>query len=326
VVVRQGAPVIGVPGSGYIKKGGWQSNLGFRYLFSDRHFVGDDEQEDREEEGSQVKNTVYTFDLGLTYGLTDRTTLSVSLPYLIADRSQLISGLEPDRNVTTARGIGDLIVTARRWMIDPTLDPQFNYQLGFGVKLPTGQPNASDTFKFVNEDGEPDREQRTVDQSIQPGDGGFGFTIDLSAFQKIGTQLALYGNGTYLFNPMETNGVDTFRGRDNESIMSIPDSYFARAGVQWSPFDHYTFGIGGRIEGVPVEDIIGGDDGFRRPGYAISIEPSVSYWAGRSIFSIAVPIAAYRNRTKSVPDEENDRHGDAAFADWILLVGWSFTF
>jgi hypothetical protein len=326
MVVRMGAPVIGVPGSGYIPEGHWQTNLGFRYLYSDRHFVGDDEQEQREEEGSQVKNTVYTFDLGLTYGITDRTSISVSLPYQIADRSQLISGLEPERNVTSARGIGDLIITGRRWMIDPACNPSGNFQLGLGVKLPIGQPNASDTFKFVNDQGEPDREQRTVDQSIQPGDGGFGFTTELSAFQKIGGQFGLYGNGTYLFNPMETNGVDTFRGRDNESIMSIPDSYMARLGVQWSPIEHYTFGLGGRIEGVPAEDIIGGSDGFRRPGYAISVEPSVSYWSGRGIFSVAVPIAAYRNRTKSVPDEENGRHGDAAFADWILLVGWSFTF
>lgn len=325
MVVRQGAPVIGVPGKGYLEEGGWQGNLGFRYLFSDRHFVGDDEQEDREEEGSQVKNTVYTFDFGLTYGLSARTTLSISLPFQIADRSQLIRDLG-ERNVTTARGIGDLIVTARRWMIDPTKDPRGNYQLGFGLKFPTGQPNATDTFKFVDENGEPDREQRTVDQSIQPGDGGFGFTVDLNAFQRIGEEWAVYGNGTYLFNPMETNGVDTFRGRDNESIMSIPDSYVARAGLQWAPIDHFTFGLGGRIEGVPAEDIIGGDDGFRRPGYAISVEPSVSYWVGRSIFSLALPVAVERNRTKSVPDEENGRHGDAAFADWVLLLGWSFQF
>jgi hypothetical protein len=324
VVVRQGAPVIGVPGSGYLPQGSWQTNLGFRYLFSDRHFVGDEEQEDREEQGSQVKNTVYTFDLGLTYALTGRTSLSVSLPFQIADRSQRIGDLAPERNVTTARGIGDLIVTARRWMLDPATHRDGNFQLGFGLKFPTGQPGASDTFKFIDENGEEELEQRTVDQSIQPGDGGFGFTIDVSAFKQLGN-FAPYFNGTYLFNPMETNGVNTYRGRQNESIMSIPDSYMARGGVQWSPIEHFTFGLGGRIEGVPVRDVIGGDDGFRRPGYALSVEPSVSYWKGRSIFSIAVPIAVERNRQKSVPDEENGNHGDAAFADWVLLAGWSFT-
>ena len=318
--------MIGVPGSGYLPKGSWQTNLGFRYLFSDKHFVGSDEQEDREEEGSQVKNTVYLFDLGLTYALTDRTSLSVSLPYQIADRSQQIGGLEPERNVTTARGIGDLIVTARRWMKDPALTPSWNYQLGFGLKFPTGEPNASDTFKFVDENGEADREQRTVDQSIQPGDGGFGFTTELSAFKTFGDHFGLYANGTYLFNPMETNGVDTYRGRVGESIMSIPDSYMARFGLQVSPIEHFTFGVGGRVEGVPAHDIIGGDDGFRRPGYAWSVEPSVSYWAGKHLFSIALPIALYRKRTENVSDEDRAGQGDAAFADWILLAGWSWTF
>lgn len=316
--------MIGAPEWAQLKKGGWQSSFGFRYQFSDKHFVGDDEQEDREEEGSQVKNTLYLFDFGLTYGLDDQTSLSVSLPFQIADRSQLIRDLAPERNVTTARGIGDLVLTARRWMRDLSEPRDWNYQLGFGLKFPTGQPNATDTFKFVNEDGEPDREQRTVDQSIQPGDGGFGFLIDVNTFKKFGDEFAGYLSGTYLFNPMETNGVDTYRGRDSESIMSIPDTYMARGGVQWAPAEKWAYGVGLRVEGVPSEDVFGGSDGFRRPGYAWSAEPSVSYAAGRSVFSVALPIALYRNRTKSVPDEEDGRHGDAAFADWVFLFGWTF--
>jgi hypothetical protein len=77
-----------------------------------------------------------------------------------------------------------------------------------------------------------------------------------------------------------------------------------------------------------VEDVFGGSDGFRRPGNAISVEPSIAYYQGRSIFSIAVPIAVSRNRTRSVSDKETSptAHGDAAFADWILLAGWTFTF
>jgi hypothetical protein len=197
--------------------------------------------------------------------------------------------------------------------------------LGFGLKLPTGQPNASDTFAFVNDDGVVDRETRTVDQSIQPGDGGFGFVFDLQAFKQWGN-FAPYLNITYLLNPQETNGVDTWRGRESESIMSVADQYLGRIGLQWVPDDHFAFGLGWRIEGVPPEDLIGGSDGFRRPGYATSVEPSMAYVAGRSVFSIAVPIALVRNRQQSVPDEDRDGHGDAAFADWVLLLGWSYTF
>jgi hypothetical protein len=317
--------VIGAPGSGYLPEGGWQASFGFRYQYSDRHFVGTDEQEDREEEGSQVKNALYTADLGLTYGLTDRTSLSVSLPYQVADRSQRISGLDGQRNVTSARGIGDMIVTLRRWMLEPAEHPTENLSLGLGLKFPTGQPNATDTFRFVDENGDVQQEVRTVDQSIQPGDGGLGFLIDVGAFKQFG-DFAPYFNGTYLFNPQETSGVKTWRSRPNEAIMSIADQYMVRMGVQWNCASNWTLGLGWRVEGVPVRDAIGGSDGFRRPGYATSIEPSVAYVRGPSVFSAAVPIALIRNRQQSVPDEELDRHGDAAFADWVLLLGWSYRF
>ena len=322
--VRAGAPVIGAPGGAYLPEGGWQSSLGFRYLHSERHFVGTKEQKHREEEGSQVKNNIYLFDLGLTYGLSERTSLSVSLPFQVADRSQLVRDLDT-RNVSTARGMGDLIVTARRWMLDPAEHPYGNVALGFGLKFPTGQPNATDTFLYADENGDPQREQRTVDQSIQPGDGGLGFTLDLSAFKQWDSYGA-YFNGTYLFNPMETNGVDTYRSRESESIMSIPDSYVARAGLTWAPENSLTLGLGGRIEGVPAKDVFGGSDGFRRPGYAVSVEPSATFALDRSVFSLSLPIALERNRVRSVPDMKEGRHGDAAFADWVLLLSWSYRF
>ena len=40
-----------------------------------------------------------------------------------------------------------------------------------------------------------------------------------------------------------------------------------------------------------------------------------------------VKSAEKRNRQRSVPDkQEEGRHGDAAFADWLLLFGWSYRF
>jgi hypothetical protein len=166
----------------------------------------------------------------------------------------------------------------------------------------------------------------TVDQSIQPGDGGFGALVDLQVFQRLAhSGFALYGSGTYLINPSNTNGVRTYRTAVGEEIMSVADQYLARVGVSYTDASWRGFGasLGGRMEGVPVEDLIGGSDGFRRPGYAVSIEPAVSYSRGPHTFSLAVPYAVERNRQRSVADRlVPGRHGDAAFADYVILLGY----
>jgi hypothetical protein len=77
-----------------------------------------------------------------------------------------------------------------------------------------------------------------------------------------------------------------------------------------------------RWEGIPVHDLVGESDGFRRPGYAASVDPGFSYTSGQHTFSLNVPFAIHRNRTQSVPDREGDDHGDAAFADYLVIFGY----
>ena len=317
----------GIGTSGYLPEGGWQANFSLRYQFSDRHFRGRHEETHRKELGTQVENTVWLADLGVTYGLSARTNLTLSVPYLVAERTGPNRDFPGERYENNATGIGDITLTARRWMLDPEKHLDENVSLGLGIKLPTGEPNVLDARKVKNEAGETELEIRTVDQSIQPGDGGFGFLVDLSAFKQIGA-FTPYIAGTYLFNPENTNGVQTFRSRESEAIMSVADQYVARAGTLWTPAGGpVSVGLGARLEGVPVRDLIGGDDGFRRPGYAFSVEPSVVYSRGKSVFSLSVPVALIRNRQRSVPDmQEEGRHGDAAFADWVLLFGWTYRF
>ena len=112
--------------------------------------------------------------------------------------------------------------------------------------------------------------------------------------------------------------------------MSIADSYLARGGFGYTFLPKYglTFTLGGRLEGTPARDIIGGSEGFRRPGFAVSIEPGLVFLKNRWVASVSAPVALYRNRERSVPDEESGpgSHGDAAFADYMLLfsVGHAF--
>src|SRR3982751_6339976 len=76
---------------------------------------------------------------------------------------------------------------------------------------------------------------RTADQSIQAGDGGWGWVLDAQAYRrirKLDTQF--YIAGVYLFNPMGTNDAYTFRSfprlHHREDYMSIADQYLFRSG------------------------------------------------------------------------------------------------
>lgn len=72
--------------------------------------------------------------------------------------------------------------------------------------------------------------------------------------------------------------------------------------------------------------------GRRRPGYTVAIEPGVSYaWKGR-VVSLSVPYLVRRVRTQNLSDKlETERtgefaNGDAAFADYAVIIGFSRRF
>jgi len=327
VAARRDTPVLGVQ-EAYNGPNRWQYSTTWRYQRSDRHFVGPDEQEERKEEGSEVINTINLVELGIRYNPSDQWSVSLGIPYLMAERSSPIrnsSRAVVGRSLTQASSLGDITLTARHLLWKPQEHPDGNVSVGLGVKFPTGKDDVFDTrTRLVN--GQTVNSFESVDQSIQPGDGGFGVLLDAQTFRRIAhSGFALYGSASYLINPKDKNGVPTFRNNLGEEVMSVADQYLARVGGSYSNASWKGFGLslGGRLEGVPVEDLIGDSDGFRRPGYAISVEPGLSYSRGPHTLSLAVPVAAYRNRTRSVADRlVPGRHGDAAFADYIVMLGY----
>jgi len=109
------------------------------------------------------------------------------------------------------------------------------------------------------------------------------------------------------------------------------DQYAARIGVATSV---KTVGVnlGLRWEGTRGSDLIGGDRGRRRPGYTLGLDPGLSYgWHGNFV-SLNVPIAIRRVRNQNFADKlasEESGHfenGDAAFADYALVLGFSRRF
>lgn len=333
------APVLGAEAA-FAKPDSWSVAFSWRYQKSDRHFTGSHEDTERKAEGSQVINWIHQLELAVTRTYTPRWSLTVAVPYLMAVRSNAIRDpfLPPNefgndpvvmRSETQARGMGDITVMPRRWMFDPAKQTNYNLALGFGIKLPTGADNVQDTRTIrdttptVPGTFETENVVRTVDQSIQPGDGGFGLILDLQGFLRFGgNKGALYATGTYLLNPESTNGVATYRSGAGEEIMSVADQYLYRGGVTWFPTQHVGLSLGGRMEGIPTHDVIGESDGFRRPGYATSIEPGFSYTKGTYTVSLSVPWAIHRDRVRNVPDLASGGQGDAAFADYVILAGY----
>jgi hypothetical protein len=281
--------------------------------------VGTVEQKQRELLRNQIENIYHLIDVGVERQLTPRWSVSASLPILFAHRNQLY---QPSGRFVV-NSIGDASVGARAWLFKPPTESGDNIGIGMSLKLPTGKYNAtgpaiSGGLPII----------ATADQSIQAGDGGTGVAVDIQAYKRIYFSTEVYFSGVYLFNPRNTNGVSTFRRARGEQVMSVTDQYLYRGG-----FSHaipkvrgLAASIGGRMEGVPVRDAFGRSDGFRRPGYAISVDPGLLYARGSYVFSCNVPWAVERNRKRSVADYQNNTRGDAAFADYAIMVSLSRRF
>ncbi len=324
--------------------GQWQVSLGMRSLHSYKHFVGTEYQPQRETEGTNVINNTQSADLGISYSVTGRLSVSANLPFSYNDRTSLYEhygnsvAVNPGRNrfETKSVGIGDARLTGNYWILDPLKHPKANVMLGLGVKLATGNSNVKDVVHRRKADGSDYTLEKPVDQSIQLGDGAIGFNVEVQGYKLLGTKLLLYYNGFYLLSPQNVNETEQFASdKPITDLMiryhSVADQFAARVGVAYDliPTKGFQVMLGGRMEGIPSNDLLGKSDGFRRPGYIISLEPGISYSKSKNMFSLTMPLAIVRNRIKSafdLKDPSGLRHGDAAFADYFISATVSHRF
>jgi hypothetical protein len=323
--------VFGADSQPVAAKGTWQWSLSYRTLDSRVHYSGSEEQTHREELGTFVINTQEALDLGLSYQVSDRFSLSLGVP--VIDASWAVPtpiGPPPGpRAEQRASGLGDVSLTGRYWLFPP--ESRSNIALGLGIKAPTGDHRATGTYPNI--DGT-NVATKFLDQSVQPGDGGWGALIDVQAFRQM-KRLTLFGSGTYLANPRDTNGTPSILvglgfGANpafaEEGVLenSVPDQYLVRMGAA-VPFGATGFAgtLAYRVEGLMRYDLIGDSHGWRRPGYEMFAEPGLAYSKDEWTFSVNVPIGFYRNR---LPNPYSGREGDATFPDYIVLAALSYRF
>jgi len=325
IVARSGVQPIGPEsGGGYLEPGQFDFSTGYRHQYSFRHFVGDVEQKQRIQIGNQVMNKINLENVNLTYQITPRFSVTGSMPLLLASRRSNNSPY-----TTTGQGIGDVNVGVQGWIWNPRKKSRGNVQIGLGLSLPTGRNDLTNSVDKLDGKG---AVPVLLDYSVQPGSGGWGMVLQWQSFRALGNEAAMYFSGNYVATPQNVTNVLRSTAAINPQTLtvysSISDQYLMQGGIA-KPLKKVrglTLTFGPRWEGVPAKDLIGDSLGFRRPGYAVSLEPGFQYAHGAMQITASVGKAIIRDRTRSIPDRITGGHGDAAFADYVWLASYSYRF
>lgn len=298
----------------------WRHNLtvdiGYRVFNSNKYFIGSNEIP----RPNAIRNHQNIFDVGIEYVVSPRWSMIADVPVFNGTRNQLY----PPSGIFQVSGLGDITIGAQRWVFRPPTESGGNIAVNASLKIPTGINNATGSALYKGQ-----IVKATADQSMQPGDGGWGFNLGTQAYKALWHIASFYAQANYLFNPENTNGVATFRSQPGQSVMSVTDQYLFRTGIsQGIPkLRGLALSLGVRGEGVPVRDILGKSDGFRRPGEIISLDPGLIFHYKRDSFYVNGPWALYRNRPPSVPEILNNTpNGDAFFADYTVIASVSHHF
>jgi hypothetical protein len=336
---------------------GLQLSVNYRYFRSYKHYRGSHEEVERVENKTQVINNDNSINLGINYTFNSRFSVSAFVPYIFIDRSSLYEHLgnsSGQRFHTQSAGFGDLRIIG--YMNTLRSYQKGSLIVGLGTKLPTGNYGVKDYFHKRASDGTVELQSLYVDQSIQLGDGGTGIIGEIDFTHKISGKFFGYVNAMYMLNPRNTNGIKRSANLTNDANgnpiplsneMSVCDQYMFRAGARFISNFGLQASLGSRVEAIPSKDLIGDSDGFRRPGFISSIEPSVFYTFGKHSVGLSVPFSyvcdhvpfdnfinahlTERNRTRSQIDIKrgndssgNPVNGDAAFADWLLSITYAY--
>lgn len=333
ILTRSMSPVLGAQVSPYLQKGEWQVGASYRNFKADTQYLGTTLEQPISSRRTNVISKMNYSEMSVSYAPTQQWNVAVGVPVILlasSNRALPAAVTTSPRYIHSSSGLGDIMVGARYWFMDCNENPDRNFSIGFGLKTPTGDSNVQDVFPNANGT---DARMRPVDQSIQLGDSGWGLNINFEAFTQLGP-IMVFGSGGYLFNPQNKNDtlsppallnpVGPQAVDERFRYNTISDSYLWRAGVGSAlpkvPGAGLSLAL--RMEGVPVTDLLGDSEGFRRPGYYLSLEPGVNFSHGKATWALSAPI-----RLKQ--DVSKDTYGVArssTFADHMLIMSVSYRF
>ena len=307
----------------------YQVTIGERHQFSYQHYVGDVYQEVRAQARTAVENRINLVTLNLTYQITPRISVELDAPWLLASRKQESSPIKYQSS-----GVGDTILGVNSWLFNPEHVTKGNASIGLGLYIPTGNDDVQNNVNTNTTGIGPAINVVTpVDYSIQPGTGGWGAVLQWMGYRRVGKDLTFYTDGDYIAMQGGTNGVQRGATLNPATPLinydAIADQYLLEAGVEFPirPLTGLAVTLGPRWEGVPAYNLLPvSNDGWRRPGYAVSAGPGLEYVYKATILNAQVDKALHRDRTVSYPDSVYGTHGDAAFAQYIWLASLTHRF
>lgn len=107
---------------------------------------------------------------------------------------------------------------------------------------------------------------------------------------------------------------------------SVPDVYSARIGGAFSvlPDQGLAMSLGGRIDGIPVHDLLGGGDDstIKRTAYVVFADPGLSLTRGNGTFTLSVPYRVRVNRQKSLYEQRTNGVNGGGFAKYLVFASY----
>jgi hypothetical protein len=317
--VRFDLPRVGGSTRPQLRAHEWQIDFAYRRLAADQWYVGTDVNESAAPFGHTLYVDINSIAVTANYGITDRFSTSMTFPFSYGTHSRYYQ--DNVRHEVQARGIGDLSLVGTYWLWEPKRPTKGNVSIGLGVKSLSGDNAVSGNWYF--KDGSVGK--NPVDQSIQFGDGGWGILFQTQMYRRVYKSLYAFGQGWYLMTPKDTtNVISPYPG----VRLSVPDIYSIRAGGAYSikGVPGLSANLGMRIDGIPISDLVGGSNGFRRPGYSLYLDPGVSYVHGRTSFTFNIPVMVYRDFMRSNVDVQLGRPGGGDLAKYLIIAQYSIRF
>jgi hypothetical protein len=317
--IRFTTPVsLGGQGEAYQRDGEWQFTLGYRRLVSNQFFVGTTENPAAGPGGEAPVFKINTFVADVAYAFRGRYRVRLSVPVSTGSETRLWG--DSLQHTQTATGIGDVSVMGEAWILEPRTHHNGNVSLGLGVKAPTGSHTiAGQLYTATGATPFP------LAQPIQPGDGGWGVLLQAQGFQQLASRVNAYAFGSYMVSPKARS--DVRRGSPTGPFWSVPDVYSARLGAAFLvlPEHGLTMSLGGRIDGIPVHDLVGGGDDstFKTSALVAFADPGLSFTRGRGTWTASVPYRVYLNRHKSVQEQLTGLPNAGGFAKYLVFLSYT---
>jgi hypothetical protein len=296
----------------------WQLGVAFRSVATNRFFVGTQEDEAAAPNGQPLNLRLNSLDLSLTYATGEQVSLTLTVPvsYSTAENTQA----DQLRHQVSGAGVGDVNLMVNSWLASPIRHPNGNIALGFGLKAPTGN------YHITGSSHSPTGavKQVPVTGSLQAGDGGWAVLLQGQAFQQLFPRGSAYFSGSYAISMREHTDV-VWAGLQS----AVPDVYSARLGMTYGVLAEpgLSFSLGGRIDGTPSGDLLGGKDSYyRSAGYTVYVEPGVWMQVGPSQFSLGVPIRVYHDYATVTNSKGQSVPGRGGVNDYIIYAGYTWRF